>query len=194
MSNHVIDDVERVLFSEQRIRAGVDALAERVANAYRGRELTVVSVLKGSCVFASDLIRRLPIPLELSFVAAESYRAGTSAGQIELRYFPADEELTGRSVLLVDDILDTGRTLHFLSQKILACGAKDVATCVLFDKPVRRQVEIEADFKCFDVDDAFIVGYGLDYAGRYRNLPFVGELKAEFYTDSDALEGTVAPS
>jgi hypoxanthine phosphoribosyltransferase len=190
----VINDVERVLFSEERIRAGVDALAESVANAYRGREFTVVSVLKGSCVFASDLIRRLPIPLELSFVVASSYRERTTAGEIDLRYFPSPEELAGRSVLLVDDILDTGRTLHFLSEKIMASGANDVATCVLFDKPVRRQVEIEADFKCFEIDDSFIVGYGLDFAGRYRNLPFVGELKPSVYAGTEPFEGTVAKS
>lgn len=179
----MIDDVERVLFSEEKLRAGVEALAERVASAYRGREFTVVSVLKGSCVFASDLIRRLPIPLELGFVAAESYRDGVRPGEIELRYLPAQQELEGRELLLVDDILDTGRTLSFLKTKLKSCGAAGVATCVLFDKPSRREVPIEADFKCFDVDDSFLVGYGLDFAGRYRNLPFVGELKGSVIAD-----------
>ncbi len=173
----MIEDVERVLFSEEMIRTGVDALAERVSSAYRGREFTVVSVLKGSCVFAADLIRRLPIPMELGFVATESYRDGVTSGEIELRYLPSREEVEGRELLLVDDILDTGRTLHFLQNTLIELGATSVATCVLFDKPSRRVVSMEADFKCFDVDDSFIVGYGLDFAGRYRNLPFVGELK-----------------
>jgi hypoxanthine phosphoribosyltransferase len=166
-----------VLFSEEEIRAGVDALAERVAKAYGGREFTVVSVLKGSCVFASDLIRRLPLRLELGFAAAESYRGGTRPGAFELHYFPGREEIAGRDVLLVDDILDTGRTLSALLEEFRTRGAASVATCVLFDKPSRRQVPIEADYKCFDVEDIFLVGYGLDYAGLYRNLPFVGELR-----------------
>jgi len=187
----VIDDVERVLFSEEKLRAGVDALAERVASAYRDREFTVISVLKGSCVFASDLIRRLPISMELGFVATESYRDGVRPGEIELRYLPAREEIEGREILLVDDILDTGRTLSFLRDELAAYSPAGVATCVLFDKPSRREVTIEADFKCFDVDDSFLVGYGLDFAGRYRNLPFVGELKGSIISAAAAPESEV---
>lgn len=173
------DDIERVLFSEEAILAGIDRVAQGITQAYRGREFTVVGVLKGSCVFASDLIRRIPIPLELAFVAAASYRDGTRPGRLELDYFPAGDEIRGRNLLLVDDILDTGRTLHALSAELLARGAAEVHTCVFLDKPARREVEFDADFRVFEVEDLFVVGYGLDFAGRYRNLPFVAGLRPE---------------
>lgn len=173
------DDVEHILFSETEIIAGIDRVAAQVTEAYRGTEFTVVAVLKGSCIFAADLIRRIPIPLKLAFVAAESYREGTESGRLDLNYFPTGDEIEGRTLLLVDDILDTGRTLHALSGELLARGAADVKTCVFLDKPARRAVDHEADFRVFEVEDLFVVGYGLDYAGSYRNLPFVGSLRPE---------------
>lgn len=170
-------DIERVLFDEDEIVAAVDRLANEVTRLYRGEDFTVVSVLKGSCVFASDLIRRIPIPLELAFVAARSYGNSTVAGELTIDLVPAGHEIEGRRMLLVDDILDTGRTLHRLKQELVARGAKDVRTCVFLDKPARRAVEVEADLRAFEVEDLFVVGYGLDHAGRYRNLPYVGALK-----------------
>ena len=173
------EDLAEVLLDEDAIRAGIDRLAAEVTETFRGRDLTVVSVLKGSCVFASDLIRRLPIPLELAFVAASSYRDGTESGELSLDFLPAGNEIEGRSLLLVDDILDTGRTMHRLKKEMLAMGAAEVRTCVFLDKPSRRALEFEADFRAFEVDDLFVVGYGLDFAGRYRNLPCVGVLRPE---------------
>lgn len=184
------DDIERVLFDEREILAGIDRVALDVTEAYRGRDFTVVSVLKGSCVFASDLIRRIPIPLELAFVAASSYRDGTESGSLAINYFPSEGEIAGRDLLLVDDILDTGRTLHRLKAEMLAQGAREVRTCVFLDKPSRRDVEFEADFRVFEVDNLFVVGYGLDYAGRYRNLPMVAALREEVYADDLASEGS----
>jgi len=175
----VHDDIESVLFSEERIHRELDRLAADVTAAYRGRELTVVAVLKGSCVFVADLIRRLPLPLELAFVSAVSYRSGTAPGRLELGSLPPADEVRGRSVLLVDDILDTGRTLEALLAEIRGRGARDVRTCVFLDKPARRAAGLRPDFSCFRVDDVFVVGYGLDFAGRYRNLPFVGTLKPD---------------
>lgn len=175
------DDIERILLSEAEILAGIDRVAAEVTAAYRGREFTVVSVLKGSCVFASDLIRRIPIPLELAFVGASSYGDGTVAGELQTNFFPADQEISGRNLLLVDDILDTGRTLQRLSRELEHRGARSVRTCVFLDKPARRSVEFEADFRAFEVENLFVVGYGLDFAGRYRNLPFVGALREEIY-------------
>ncbi len=180
------DDVERILFSEQEILGGIDRVAAEVTEAYRGVDFTVVSVLKGSCVFASDLIRRIPIPLELAFVSAQSYREGTTSGELEVNYFPAGDEIEGRTLLLVDDILDTGRTLQALTDELTRRGARDVRSCVFLDKPSRRAVSFEADFKVFEVEDLFVVGYGLDYAGRYRNLPFVGGLRPEVLTSAAA--------
>lgn len=175
------EDVERILFSEPQILAGIDRVAGEVTRVYDGREFTVVSVLKGSCVFASDLIRRIPIPLELAFVSASSYGAGTVGGRLELNFFPAESEIAGRDLLLVDDILDTGRTLFRLVDEMRARGARSVQTCVFLDKPARRAVPFAPDFRCFEVEDLFVVGYGLDFAGRYRNLPYVGALRKECY-------------
>lgn len=172
------DDIDRILISEQEIRTGIDRVAAEVTRAYAGEEFTVVAVLKGSCVFASDLIRRIPIPLELAFLAASSYGTGTTSKELRISFVPLDSEIAGKRLLLVDDILDTGRTLYRLKQEMLSRGAAEVRTCVLLDKPARRSVEFEADFRCFEVQDLFVVGYGLDFAGRYRNLPYVGALKA----------------
>ncbi len=171
------DDVERVLFTEEQIRSGIDRVAAEVTQCFRGRPFTVVSVLKGSCIFASDLIRRIPIPLELAFVGASSYGQGTVPGQLVLQFLPAESEIEQRDLLLVDDILDSGRTLSALVAELTRRGARSVRTCVFLDKPARRAVGFEADFRCFEVEDLFVVGYGLDFAGRYRNLPYVGALK-----------------
>ena len=174
------DDIEKVLLDEQQIIAGIDKVAKQVTEAYRGTEFTVVSVLKGSCVFASDLIRRMPIPLELAFVSASSYGDRTTSGQLDLNFFPAEGEIRGKRLLL-DDILDTGKTLSRLKGELMKRGAAEVRSCVFLDKPARRAVEYDADFRAFEVEDLFVVGYGLDFAGRYRNLPYVGSLKKEAY-------------
>jgi hypoxanthine phosphoribosyltransferase len=174
-------DVERILFNEAEIRLGTDRVAAEVTAVYQGRPFTVVSVLKGSCIFASDLIRRIPIPLELAFVSASSYGDGTQSGQLALNFFPAESEIAGRNLLLVDDILDTGKTLSRLVAEMRKRGAAEVRTCVFLDKPARRAVPFQADFRVFEVEDLFVVGYGLDFAGHYRNLPYVGALKRECY-------------
>lgn len=191
-------DIQRVLYSEERIAAALDRVAAEIQRALAptgsgspGREasepgFTLVAVLKGACVFAADLLRRLDGPVELAFVAASSYRDGTTSGALELNLFPSQAEIQGRRLLLVDDILDTGRTLQALSRELLERGAREVRTCAFLDKPARRLVDLEADFRCFEVEDLFVVGYGLDFAGRYRNLPYVGELKPEVFSRGQA--------
>ncbi len=179
-------DIDRILYSEAEIVSGIDRVAAEVTRAYNGRDFTVVSVLKGSCVFASDLIRRIPIPLELAFLAASSYGDGTESGTLEINFFPTGNEIEGRNLLLVDDILDTGRTLHGLKAELTRRGAAEVRSCVFLDKPSRRAVPLQADFRVFEVQNLFVVGYGLDYAGRYRNLPYVASLREEIYTSSTA--------
>ncbi|MDA1265944.1 MAG: hypoxanthine phosphoribosyltransferase [Planctomycetota bacterium] len=176
-------DIERVLISEAQILAGIERLAEQVTGLYEGSEFTVVSVLKGSCIFASDLIRSIPIPLELAFVAARSYGDRTEAGELVIDLVPAGNEIEGKRMLLVDDILDTGQTMQRLKTELLERGATDVKTCVFLDKPARRALEFEADLTAFEVEDLFVVGYGLDFAGRYRNLPYVGVLKPEVFEE-----------
>lgn len=175
------NDVERILFNEAEILSGIDRVAREVTREYQGRDFTVVSVLKGSCVFASDLIRRIPIPLELAFLAASSYGDGTVSGNLEINFFPTGNEIEGRNLLLVDDILDTGRTLLAVKAELERRGAREVRTCVFLDKAARRAVDLRPDFRCFEVEDLFVVGYGLDFAGRYRNLPYVGALRHEIY-------------
>ncbi|MCC7014711.1 MAG: hypoxanthine phosphoribosyltransferase [Planctomycetes bacterium] len=170
-----------MLFTEDQIRAGIDRVAAEVTRTYSSTPFTVVSVLKGSCVFASDLIRRIPIPLELAFVSAASYGEGTTSGALQLNFFPAESEIQGRNLLLVDDILDTGKTLSRLVGEMHRRGARDVKSCVFLDKPARRAVAFQSDFRAFEVDDLFVVGYGLDFAGHYRNLPYVGALRKECY-------------
>jgi len=180
------EDIDQILISEEEIQIGIDRVAESITRDYRGKDFSVVSILKGSCVFASDLIRRIPIPLELAFVAAESYRDGTDSGELKMNFFPSEGEIEGRNILLVDDILDTGRTMWSLKAELMTRGAAEVRSCVFLDKPARRAVEYAADYRCFEVEDLFVVGYGLDYAGRYRNLPFVGSLKESVIASKEA--------
>ncbi|MDG1500862.1 MAG: hypoxanthine phosphoribosyltransferase [Planctomycetota bacterium] len=177
------DDIEEVLFSTEQILSGIIRVADELTRDYGGDDFVVVGVLKGSVVFVADLVRNIPAKLEMAFVGASSYGAGTTSGDLKLNFFPMDEEIRGRRVLLVDDILDTGRTMSRLKKEMYERGASDVKTCVFLDKPSRRAVDMEADYACFEVKDLFVVGYGLDYAGRYRNLPYVGALKPEHYAD-----------
>lgn len=170
------EELDRVLFTEEDIRAGLERLAGRLSLCYGAEPFTVVSVLKGSCVFVADLIRCIPGPLELAFAAARSYANGVEPERLQVLFFPDEREIEGRRLLLVDDILDTGRTLAALRAELLARGAAEVRSCVFLDKPARRAVPFEPDFHCFEVDDVFVVGYGLDFRGRYRNLPYVAAL------------------
>ena len=187
------DDIDRILLGEQEIRAGIERVAAEIAAFYGGDELTVVAVLDGSVLFVADLIRRLPIPLRLAFLWAQSYRQGTTSGAFSFGALPPAVEIQGRRILLVDDILDTGKTLATLRRELCERGAKDVRTCVLLDKPARRVLAFEADHACFRIGDEFVVGYGLDYAGRYRNLPYVGVLKAHLLAGRKSSPAVVAP-
>src|SRR5262249_6603929 len=157
----VHDDIERILLGEREIRDGIERVAGEIARVYVDDEPTVLAILKGSVIFVADLIRRLPIQLRLAFTSAESYRRGTVAGPLALSELPSEDDLRGRRVLVVDDILDSGRTLAAIVSAIRARGAADVRTCVFLDKPERRTVAIEADHVGFRVEDTFVVGYGL---------------------------------
>jgi hypoxanthine phosphoribosyltransferase len=154
----------------------VAQLGREVARDFAGRETVVVALLTGTVMFLADLIRHLPIPLRLDFLGVSSYGAGTTSGELvytkELRL-----EVRGRDVLVVDDILDTGRTMDRVVTKLRTLRPRRVRTCVLLDKKARRKVKFHADYVGFEIPDEFVVGYGLDYAERYRNLPFIGILK-----------------
>ncbi len=174
------EDVAEVLVSEQEIQEALDDLAQRVTSDYADKNPLVVGVLTGAFVFLADLVRRLDFPLEVDFVAAASYGDGTVAGKLELTK-DVDRDPNQRHVLLVDDILDTARTLSTLTELFVERGAASVRACCLLDKPSRRAVDFNADYVGLEIPDLFVVGYGLDYAYGYRNLPFIGVLRAESY-------------
>jgi hypoxanthine phosphoribosyltransferase len=175
-------EVERVLIDEERLARRVKSLAREIERDFRGRELVVVSLLNGTVLFLADLIRHLNLPLRLDFIGVSSYGVGTESGDLvftkELRL-----DVRGRNVLLLDDILDTGNTLSRVKSKLRALKPRRLRTCVLLDKPARRTQPVQADYVGFEVPNLFVVGYGLDFAERYRNLPFVGVLHPHIYKD-----------
>jgi hypoxanthine phosphoribosyltransferase len=173
-------DVERILIGEAQLARRIRALSHDIERDFRGKEMVVVSLLNGTVMFLADLIRNLSLPLRLDFIGVSSYGSGTESGELvftkELRL-----DVKGRDVLLVDDILDTGKTLYRVLGKLQALKPRRIRTCVLLNKAARRLEDVEADFIGFDIPDLFVVGYGLDFAERYRNLPFVGVLYPHVY-------------
>ena len=170
-------DIERVLIPEVEIRRRVRELAAEVRDRLGPGELTVVGVLTGAFVFLSDLVREIPGPVRIAFIRASSYRDGTAPGALEIA---GDDvlDVEGRDVLLVEDIVDTGRTLARVRGRLLEKGARRVASVALLSKLSRREVDVALEFTGFRIPDEFVVGYGLDFAGKYRNLPFVGVIRA----------------
>ena len=173
------DDVERILFHEQTIFSRLDSLAAELTGDYQGKDLTVVAVLNGSFMFMADLLRRIPLPLEVDCLSVSSYHGGTESSGVvsfDQARLPA---IDGRHVLVLDDILDSGRTLHAICAKLRTeCSPLSLRVCVLLSKRKERAAEAEADYVGFEIGDEFVIGYGLDYAERYRNLPFIGVLRA----------------
>ena len=181
---HWRKEVESVLISQRRLARRVHALARQIERDFAGRDLVIVALLNGTVVFLADLLRRLSLPLRLDFIGVSSYGGGTERSKMvftkELRL-----DVTGRDVLLLDDILDTGQTLSRVTAKLIQLRPRRIKTCVLLDKPSRRLAQIKADYVGFLIPNYFVVGYGLDYAERYRNLPFVGVLRPEMYKNPD---------
>ena len=173
-------DIESVLITDKQLAVRVKQIAKQIERDFRGRDMAIVSLLNGTVMFLGDLIRQLSLPLRLDFMGVSSYGAGTESGELvftkELRL-----DVRGRDVLLVDDILDTGRTLSRVVPKLRALKPRSIKTVVLLDKPSRRIEKIHADYVGFEIPDVFVVGYGLDFAERYRNLPFVGVLHPHIY-------------
>jgi hypoxanthine phosphoribosyltransferase len=173
-------EVEHILITDVQIERRIRAMSGDIVRDFKGRELVVVSLLNGTVMFLADLIRHLSLPLRLDFIGVSSYGAGTESGDLvftkELRL-----DVRGRDVLLVDDILDTGKTLYRVLGKLRALKPRRIKTCVLLNKAARRVEDVEADYVGFEIPDFFVVGYGLDFAERYRNLPFVGVLHPHVY-------------
>ncbi len=179
------NDIREILVSEEQIQGRVAELAQALVEEYDGRTPTVVCVLKGSVMFYTDLLRHMQIPLRLDFMSVSSYGAGTTGGAIHIRQ-ELTTDISGKDVIIVEDIMDSGRTLNLLKPLLLKRGAKSVKIVTLLDKPSRRDpaVTLEPDYVGFVIEDEFVVGYGLDYAEQYRNLPYIGILKPEVYAKS----------
>ena len=173
------DDLERVLFSQEVILARLDQIAAQITEDYRERELTVIAVLNGSLIFMADLLRRIPLPLKLDCLSVASYHGGTkSSGEVVFRQVNLPD-VEGRHILVLDDILDSGHTLNAIRRKLSEANPRSVRVCVLLEKQIERAAPIEADYTGFKIGNEFVVGYGLDYMERYRNLPCIGVLRKD---------------
>ncbi len=176
----VQNDIADILHHETTILSRLDAIARDITRDYAGRELTVVCILQGGLILMADLLRRVQLPLLIETISVASYHGGTeSSGTVTFNQTRLPD-LSGRHVILLDDILDSGRTLHAIRERLDAeCRPASVRLCVLLQKRKARACNVSADYVGFEIDDEFVVGYGLDYRGRYRNLPYIGVLKPE---------------
>ncbi|MBR5381831.1 MAG: hypoxanthine phosphoribosyltransferase [Oscillospiraceae bacterium] len=177
----MIDDIERIFFTEEQLRERVRELGARITADYAGRSPLFVGVLKGSFVFMADLVRSVELDCDIDFMAVSSYGSGTTTtGAVEISK-DLSRDIEGRDVVIVEDILDSGVTLSYLKKYLEVRKPASIALCTLLDKPARRRADIVPDYVGFECPNEFIVGYGLDYAEKYRNLPFIGVLKPEIY-------------
>lgn len=182
MYNEMENDILKVLFSQEDIARRVAEMGTELAERFQGKKPLFLGVLKGCFVFMSDLVRACPIKSDLEFIAVSSYgNATSSSGRVQITH-DVQQDITGRDLVIVEDILDSGNTLAFLKDYMLAKGAKSITIVTLLDKPARREKAITADLAGFVVPDEFVVGYGLDYCQQYRNMPYIGVLKPEVYT------------
>jgi hypoxanthine phosphoribosyltransferase len=174
-------DVEEVLLSGEEVQARVAELGAQLAADYAGRDPVLISVLKGSIIFLADLVRAMPIPLSIDLMEVSSYGSSTeSSGQVRILK-DLSTSIEGREVLVVEDIIDTGLTLNYLLRYLHDRGPATIRICCLLDKPARRLAPIEIDYRGFTIADRFVIGYGLDYGERYRNLPYIGVLRPSVY-------------
>lgn len=178
----LLNDIQEVLYSEETIQDKVRELGAAISRDYEGRNPLVICVLKGAFIFMADLSKNITVPIALDFMAVSSYGNSTrSSGEVRI-VKDLDTSVEGRDVIIVEDIIDSGLTLSYIIDVLERRNALSVRVVALFDKPGRRTVDLNADYTGFVIPDAFVVGYGLDYAEKYRNLPFVGVLKPEIYS------------
>ncbi len=174
-------DIQEILFSEAQLKSRVEEIARQIETDYAGKEIMLISVLRGSFIFMADLCRAIHLPCTLDFMAVSSYgKSASSSGQIQILK-DLSEDITGRHVVVVEDILDSGNTLSYLLKILEHRHPASIRLCTLLDKPDRRTKPVELHYAGFTIPDAFVVGYGLDYAEKYRNLPYIGILKPEVY-------------
>jgi hypoxanthine phosphoribosyltransferase len=173
--------IERVLISEKELEEAVAAIGRKISEDYAGKDPIFVGVLKGCFIFMADLMRHVDIDCSMDFMAVSSYSGITSTGAVKINK-DLSEIIEGRHLILVEDILDSGVTLNYLKNYLMVRKPASIAVATLMDKPARRKADIYADYSCFEIPDAFVVGYGLDYNEKYRNLPYIGVLKPEIYS------------
>lgn len=178
------EDIDQVLISEADLSRRIDELAAQIRPVYLGQELVLVGVLKGAIMFMTDLARALRLPLEMDFMAVSSYgNAAQSSGVVRITK-DLDGNIEGRNVLVVEDIVDSGHTLRYLLENLRSRNPASLRVCTLLDKKVPRKADVDVEYVGFEIPNKFVVGYGLDYAEHYRNLPYIGVLKASVYTNS----------
>ena len=174
-------DILKVLFSEEQLKTRVQELAQQITRDYAGKEIMLIAVLRGSFIFMADLCRAIDLPCTLDFMSVSSYGKGSSSsGQVQITK-DLSEDISGRHIIVVEDILDSGNTLSYLLKLLEQRKPASIRLCTLLDKPERRVKQVEVHYSGFSIPDAFVVGYGLDYAEKYRNLPYIGILKPEVY-------------
>lgn len=173
-------DLERILFTEEEIRTRIAEVAREICADYAGQELTMITVLRGAVFFGTDLARALPFPVRMDFLAVSPFPLAAESGVVRIAK-DLDESISGQDVLLVEDIVDTGLTLRYLLKTLAARQPHSLAVCTFLDKTPRRLVDVPVRYRCFEIPDRFVVGYGLDYQQHYRNLPYVGVLKPEVF-------------
>lgn len=176
-------DLEKVLITQQRIEDAVEKMGRRIAADYAGKAPVFVCILKGAVIFFSDLLRHVDLPVTTDFMAISSYGNSTKTSGVVRILKDLDRDVLGKDVLVVEDIVDSGLTLSYIKKVLIERGANSVRLATLLDKPERRKVDLKVDYACFEIPNEFVVGYGLDYQERYRNLPFVGVLHPRFYLE-----------
>ncbi len=177
-----MDVIERVLITKEELEKKVEELGNRISRDYEGKELVIIGVLKGGFIFMADLARKITIPVDLDFISVSSYGDSSKSSGVVKIIKDVDINISGKHVLIVEDIIDTGLTLNHLVELLKTRGPLSVKICAALDKPSRRKAKVEVEYKGIEIPDEFVIGYGLDYAGKYRNIPEVCILKRDIYT------------
>lgn len=178
----MIKEVERILISEQELQDRVKEMGRQITEDYKGKNLLIVSILKGAVIFASDLVMEIKLPLTMDFMAVSSYGASTKSSGVVRILKDLDQQVADKDILIIEDIVDTGLTLHYLIENLQSRKPRSIKVCCCLDKPSRRKADVQVDYIGFEVPDEFVVGYGLDYAQKFRNLPYIGILSKEAYS------------
>ena len=185
VSQKMNDDIKKILIDEDELRAIVERLGEQITEDYKGKDVLLIGILKGSVIFMADLMRAIDLPCNIDFMAVSSYGNGTeSSGRVKINK-DLDNDIQGKDIIIIEDILDSGKTLYYIRDILSARKPASIKICTLFDKPERREADIKADYIGSLVPNEFIVGYGLDYAEYYRNLPYIGVLKESVYENNN---------